>query len=431
MPISRKKLAAKKRLKHQLRNISSGQFVMQYSDSEDEYKYESDNDYSTDSSDENYCTQRILKLGEISFVWTNKETDKKKAPYTGNSTASYYRKYGPSGTYTKAAKDSLPITQYFTTQLLQAESEIIEEKELDKELPDRESPDKESDDESDDESDNEPNEESDEDSEEFENEMDIDNDFSNKMEALEIILHQNKKKISVYDYLSHRSIYEFFINWKEKGMTCKNAAFNAAKKVYDKGLYRARIINKWAKSWIENGVLPVSLQGCHQKIKSFIDDEDVIEKSLEFIRESEGKITPKLYRTFVNNTLFSQMKITASISEKTSRVWLRKLGFVPQSRKKGIYFNGHERPDLMPTFEGNNMKQKDPILPNGKKLHIFVTHDECLFYANDDRPIIWAPLGEPPLRKKGQGKSIMVSDFLLETIGCLKLTDEQAQVYPN
>ncbi|CAG8749435.1 11768_t:CDS:2 [Rhizophagus irregularis] len=203
------------------------------------------------------------------------------------------------------------------------------------------------------------------------------------MEALEIILYQNKKKISVYDYLRYRSIYEFFINWKEKGMTRKNAAFNAAKKVYDKGLYH------------------------------------VIEKSLEFIRESEGKITPKLYRTFVNNTLFSQMKITASISEKTSRVWLRKLGFIPQSRKKGIYFDGHEHPD------------KDPILPNGKKLHIFVTHDECLFYANDDCPIIWAPLGEPPLRKKGQGKSIMVSDFLLETIGCLKLTDEQAQVYPN
>ena len=75
MTISRKKLAAKKRIEHQLRNTDSGQFVMQYSDSEDEYKYESsdnDNNYSTDSSDENYCTQRILKLGNISFIWTNK-----------------------------------------------------------------------------------------------------------------------------------------------------------------------------------------------------------------------------------------------------------------------------------------------------------------------------------------------------------------------
>ena len=73
MPISRKKLAAKKRIEHQVRNANSGQFAMQYSDSEDEYKYESsDNNYSTDSSDENYCTQRILKLGNISFIWTNK-----------------------------------------------------------------------------------------------------------------------------------------------------------------------------------------------------------------------------------------------------------------------------------------------------------------------------------------------------------------------
>ena len=140
------------------------------------------------------------------------------------------------------------------------------------------------------------------------------------METLEVILHQSKKKISVYDYLRYQSVYEFFVNWKERDMTHKNAALNAAKKVYDKGLYRARIINKWAKNWIEHGVLPISLQGCHQKTKSFIDDEDVIEKSLEFIRENEGKITPKLYRSFIHDTLFLQMGIIISISEKTSRI---------------------------------------------------------------------------------------------------------------
>ena len=104
------------------------------------------------------------------------------------------------------------------------------------------------------------------------------------------------------------------------------------------------------------------------------------------------------------------MKITASISEKTARVWLKKLGLVPQSQKKGIYFDGHERSDvleyrvvflkkmgeyeqLMPIFEGDNMDQKNPFLPDGKKLHILVTHDECLFYSNDDRLIIWIPIG--------------------------------------
>ena len=94
-----------------------------------------------------------------------------------------------------------------------------------------------------------------------------------------------------------------------------------------------------------------------------------------------------------------------SISIQTARIWLKKLGLVPQSRKKGIYFDGHEREDvleyrkyflkemqdferLMPTFEGENMEQKNPLLLDHEKLHIFVTHDECLFYSNDDRPIV-------------------------------------------
>ena len=89
------------------------------------------------------------------------------------------------------------------------------------------------------------------------------------------------------------------------------------------------------------------MQGCHQKTKSFIDDEDVIEESLEFIRKNEEKITPKLYRTFVNNTLFSQMRIIALISEKTAKVWLKKLGLVSQSQKKSIYFDEHKHSDVL------------------------------------------------------------------------------------
>ena len=304
----------------------------------------------------------------------------------------------------------MPVTQYFTKQTSEIEAATGAELASDILLESEESEESESaQDEMDIELDNDDNDG---------NDGNDGNDYAKQIEALKAILNQNKKQISAYDYLRHRSVCEFFINWKKKNMTCKNAASDAARKVFDKGPYCARVIRKWAKGWIENGELPVSLQGCHQKTKSFIDDEDVIEESLEFIRKNEGKVTPKLYRTFVNNTLFSQMRIIASISEKTARVWLRKLGLVPQSRKKGIYFDGHERPDvleyravflkkmeefeqLMPIFEGDNMDQKDPVLSDEEKPHIFVTHDECLFYANDDRPIIWAPLGEPPLRKKG------------------------------
>ena len=66
----------------------------------------------------------------------------------------------------------------------------------------------------------------------------------------------------------------------------------------------------------------------------------------------------------------------------------------------------------------------NPEISDNKSLHILVTHDKCLFYSNDDWPIIWASIGEPPLHKKGQGKSIMVSEFLLEMVEQLKLTPE-------
>ncbi|RIA93263.1 hypothetical protein C1645_690773 [Glomus cerebriforme] len=50
---------------------------------------------------------------------------------------------------------------------------------------------------------------------------------------------------------------------------------------------------------------------------------------------------------------------------------------------------------------------------------------------NDDRPIVWALLNQSSLRKKGQGKSVIISDFLLETIGKLKLTEQVSLLNPN
>ena len=119
----------------------------------------------------------------------------------------------------------------------------------------------------------------------------------------------------------------------------------------------------------------------------------------------------KLYKTFIEETLFLQIGVYKSISEKTARIWLWKLGLVPQSWWKGIYLDGYERPDvveyqnkflekmecferLIPIFEGDNMDQKNPTLSKEEKLHILVTYDESFFYVNDDHPIIWAPLGE-------------------------------------
>lgn len=83
----------------------------------------------------------------------------------------------------------------------------------------------------------------------------------------------------------------------------------------------------------------------------------------------------------------------------------------------------------MPVFEGEDMDiRTDPDLSSGECLHVFVTHDESLFHANDGRRSGWGPEDEQPLHKKGQGRAIHVSEFLCETLGRLKLSDEQSAV---
>jgi hypothetical protein len=49
----------------------------------------------------------------------------------------------------------------------------------------------------------------------------------------------------------------------------------------------------------------------------------------------------------VNEFLLPQLKISETISISTSVRWLKKLGFSMRRVVKGIYVDGHERPDVV------------------------------------------------------------------------------------
>src|SRR3954447_22399215 len=113
-----------------------------------------------------------------------------------------------------------------------------------------------------------------------------------------------------------------------------------------------------------------------------------------------------------------------------------------------MYYDGHERSDVikyrksfldeiysyekfMAKYEGENMERIPPTLgPNDKEI-ILVTHDESVFYSNNGKRGVWAKSGELPLRKKGNGRSIMISEFLTEEYGRLKLSSQQHQENPS
>ena len=90
------------------------------------------------------------------------------------------------------------------------------------------------------------------------------------------------------------------------------------------------------------------------------------------------------------------------ISVKTANRWLHKLGFSRTHHQKGVYFDGHERDDVVENRNSyiSQLAEMDkiticknnpsPILATDQKPLIRVVHDKSTFYANCDQSYIWA-----------------------------------------
>ncbi|CAG8848741.1 23605_t:CDS:1, partial [Racocetra persica] len=119
-----------------------------------------------------------------------------------------------------------------------------------------------------------------------------------------------------------------------------------------------------------------------------------------------------------------------TISERTCRNYMYSWGFKYDERRKGIYFDGYERPDVvvyrnewvkrmfvykknMKDFVGESLEfVLEPRLNLGEKEYVQITYDECYFYANDERRRIWIQKGENILRPKHLKHFIIVFAFL-------------------
>jgi hypothetical protein len=214
------------------------------------------------------------------------------------------------------------------------------------------------------------------------------------------------------------------------------------------GEYRARLIRNWSKKFLKTSLIFVSSQGKHPKIKSLLWHEDINKKLKEYLLEQRSDVSVKKFKEYIENEVFPEIGIEEkkTISVKTVQVWLKKLGWYHQKHHKDIYYDGHEREDVIKyrkiflsqmqeyeklmskPSESNILHIIEPLLNQGEKRYVLITHDECIFYANDGKKTFWGPPGHVPLRKKGMGLSLHVSDFLTEIDGRLKFGDEEACV---
>jgi hypothetical protein len=122
-----------------------------------------------------------------------------------------------------------------------------------------------------------------------------------------------------------------------------------------------------------------------------------------------------------------------------------KLCFTPQDYRKSLYFDRQERPDVIlarkkyidnfdsyhkqsQTYGGEQLDicvQVDPEILGDMKETVFIFHDESTIHAKERPKSAWLLPGSNEIRSKNTGQLIHISNFILETTGRLKLTNEE------
>ena len=124
-----------------------------------------------------------------------------------------------------------------------------------------------------------------------------------------------------------------------------------------------------------------------------------------------GEVTPKRFQHALNTRILPTLGYppTKKLSERTARRWLIKLGWWRTTLKKGVYMDGHERPDvidyrvntflpLMAQLEkrmvhwvanGSELVRVDPELGPDEKRVIAVFQDESCFHVNEYKRDVW------------------------------------------
>ena len=202
----------------------------------------------------------------------------------------------------------------------------------------------------------------------------------------------------------------------------------------------ARKIREWALTFANTGAVPLSRHGWNAKVSSLVMHEDVRRLCLKYIRtdkETKGGVDVLQFQRHVNEIILPKKKLTAKISERTTRRWLCQLGLEYKEKQAAVYFDGHEKAavrasravfgEKMLEFEkritvytgDDMMTELSPYLGPPMRELVAFPHDESTFWANDDVKRKWFLHNKGTGKKKDRGPSKMVSAFVCTHHGCI------------
>ncbi|KAJ7808094.1 hypothetical protein B0H14DRAFT_3762916 [Mycena olivaceomarginata] len=239
------------------------------------------------------------------------------------------------------------------------------------------------------------------------------------------------------------------------------------------------MVRKWTRNWMSDHVIPESKIGKHGKSYSLYDDPIIRAELRSYVRSEKWAMDPEKLvefsqqkmvpaaadkylrkiteeewpaglKKYMEVKLFPHIsfKVGCGVSLRTARHLLQHEGFLYTEHKKGLYYDGHGRPDVvddrqnrfLPAMAGHryrlveykvgNVEVELDKMYDGKYVLqrlVLTPHDEMTAQCNDGPTKSWVLEGEQPLHKKGVGQGLHCSDVICSTVGYITDAGEELE----
>ena len=205
-----------------------------------------------------------------------------------------------------------------------------------------------------------------------------------------------------------------------------------------------KTIRNWVYDYEVSSFLRDSKRGKHAKTASPItDDPEFRERFKNYVRES-SRVEGEKNLTCANLTVWvnEELGLEGEYAYKQSciRKWLLFCNFRVMETKKGVYYDGHERedvvkdrnerfiPELMEILDNavsvDESESGEVVLirPNAK--YLIVNQDEKIHHSNEVEKFYWGDETLNFLPAKSLGRTVMTSDFVTVLEGVVRYNDE-------
>lgn len=154
-----------------------------------------------------------------------------------------------------------------------------------------------------------------------------------------------------FDFVRYLAIENYLLLLKKKsGKVIASIEVAASHFRHRKSSSQARRIRFWTDYFLVHQTLPVHRQGCHVKTRSLILDEDVRTACRSWLRSQvPDSVCGAAFANWLGSQLHLKLNLSnpVTVSVPTAVRWMHELGLRYNDFRRGVYYDGHEREDVV------------------------------------------------------------------------------------